>query len=110
MGMGLASSNASGVQPTISSIVPASGTSAGGTRVTIQGSNFQTGATATIGGLALSNLVVQSNSIQGTTPAHVAGGAEVVVTNPGGQSSVFKALLHNQGFEAGSTEWLFFGT
>lgn len=95
--------------PGIRSISPSSGTTNGGTLVTIFGSNFQSGATATIGGLPLTNLTVHSGSIQGTTTAHVAGGADVVVTNPDGQNAVVRALLHNQGFEAGRAQWVLSG-
>ncbi len=38
--------------PTVSSILPVSGTTAGGTPVTITGTGFLTGATVTIGGTA----------------------------------------------------------
>jgi phospholipase C len=96
--------------PGISSISPATGSTQGGTAVTIIGTNFQTGATVTIGGVKLTNATVRSTTIQGTTPAHVAGGADIVVTNPDGQHATLKATLHNQGFESGSSEWVFAGT
>jgi phospholipase C len=96
--------------PSIRSISPGSGTSNGGTVVTILGANFQAGATVTIGGLPLAYPSVQSGSIQGITPAHLAGGADIVVTNPDGQHTTVKALLHNQGFEAGSAQWILSGT
>ncbi len=95
--------------PDIHSISPSSGTTKGGTTVTISGSNFQSGATATIGGVPLANVTVHGGSIVGTTPAHVAGGADVIVTNPDGQGATIKARLHNQSFEAGNSEWLFVG-
>jgi phospholipase C len=91
--------------PGIRSISPSSGTAKGGTTVTILGTNFQSGAQATIGGLPLTSVTVHSGSLVGTTPAHVAGGADVVVTNPDGQYATFRSLLHNQGFEAGSSQW-----
>src|SRR5271156_5248216 len=96
--------------PSVRSISPCSGTTKGGTLITILGANFQTGATVTIGGLPLANLTVHSGSIQGTTPAHLAGGADVVVTNPDGQHATIQALLHNQGFEAGKSQWILSGT
>src|SRR5208282_4007130 len=99
-----------GAPPSIRSISPSSGTSSGGTLVTIVGSNFQSGATATVGGLPLTHLTVHSGSIQGITSAHVAGGADVVVINPDGQHTMVKALLHNQGFEAGTSQWILSGT
>jgi glucose/arabinose dehydrogenase len=69
---------------TVTGISPNAGTLAGGQAVTITGSNFTTTAetTATIGGLALSNMVVQnSTTITGITPPSTAGLKDVVVTN-----------------------------
>jgi ribosomal protein S11 len=74
--------------PTVSGISPSSGPTAGGTSVTITGTNF-TGATGvTIGGAAATNVVVVSGtSITATTPAGTAGTASVVVTTPGGSNA-----------------------
>jgi hypothetical protein len=71
--------------PTVTSITPNSGTTLGGTAVTITGANF-TGATAvTIGGTAATTVSVSSaTTILATTPAHAPGPASVVVTTPGG--------------------------
>jgi hypothetical protein len=75
------------VVPSISSISPISGPLAGGTRVTITGTNFITGATVTIDGVAASNIGVNSStSITATTPAGTAGAKNVVVTNPDSQT------------------------
>jgi RHS repeat-associated protein len=73
--------------PTVSSINPTSGTTAGGTPVTITGSNFQSGATVSLGGVAATGVTVTPPStINATTGAHAAGVANVVVTNPDTQS------------------------
>ena len=71
--------------PTFTSISPTSGTTAGGTAVTITGTGF-TGATAvTIGGATATSLsVVSDTEITATTPAGTAGTANVVITAPGG--------------------------
>jgi hypothetical protein len=72
--------------PTINSINPSSGSTAGGTSVTVSGGGFVAGTTVTLGGSALANLVVvNANSITGSTPAHSAGLVNVVVTNPDAQ-------------------------
>ncbi len=69
----------------MTSVSPNSGTTAGGTAVTLTGTNFVTGATVTFGGTAATNVVVvSSTSITATTPAHAAGAVTVAVTNPGG--------------------------
>ena len=73
--------------PTITGISPASGTTAGGTVVTITGTNFYSPATVTIGGFASSLFVVDNaTQIKAVTPAGTAGAQDVVVTNPDGQS------------------------
>ena len=71
--------------PTVTSIVPNSGASTGGTAVTIAGAGF-TGATGvTIGGTAATNVIVVSDaSITATTPAGPLGPASVNVIAPGG--------------------------
>ena len=73
--------------PTVSSISPTSGSSTGGTSVMITGSNFVTGATVTIGGVACSNPVVSATSITCTTGSGSAGSSNIVVTNPDSQSA-----------------------
>jgi len=73
--------------PTVSAIAPTSGSTGGGTAVTITGANFATGATVTIGGTAATGVTVASaTSITATTPAHAAGAVDVVVTNPDSRS------------------------
>lgn len=72
--------------PTITSITPASGYSTGGTNVSVNGTNFYPGATLTIGGTAVTNLVrVSATRITGTTPVGTPGPADVVVGNTDGQ-------------------------
>ena len=69
--------------PTVSSIAPAGGTVAGGTRVTMSGANFVTGATVSLGGVAATGVaVVDATTVTATTGARVAGTVDVVVTNP----------------------------
>ncbi len=67
--------------PTVSSISPSSGPTAGGTLVTITGTNFAAGATVTIGGAAATGVtVVSATSITCTTPVGAAGAKSVAVT------------------------------
>lgn len=74
--------------PTLTSILPTSGSTLGGTPVTLTGTNFASGATVTIGGVpATLVVVVSSTKITAVTPAHAAGNAQVVVTNPSGESA-----------------------
>jgi IPT/TIG domain/Putative Ig domain len=75
--------------PTVGSVSPNSGSTAGGTSVTISGTNFQAGASVVFGGVAASSATVSSATrIQAVTPAHAAGPVDVVVRNPDGQSSI----------------------
>ncbi len=75
--------------PTFTSITPANGPAAGGTTVTIVGTNFVSGGSlnVTIGGVAATNVVVaDSTHITATTPAGTAGSQNVVITNNDGQT------------------------
>jgi hypothetical protein len=68
------------------SVVPASGSPAGGTPVTVSGTDFAAGAAVAIGGQPATNVNVNSStSISATTPALAAGTAnDLVVTNTDG--------------------------
>ncbi|HEY7449203.1 MAG TPA: IPT/TIG domain-containing protein, partial [Vicinamibacterales bacterium] len=70
--------------PTVTSIEPDSGSSKGGTTVTITGTNFVPGAAVSFGGIPALTLVVVATStkIVATTPSHAGGAVNVVVTNP----------------------------
>lgn len=73
--------------PTVSSVLPNSGSTSGGTAVTITGTGFASGASVQFGGVPASNVNVASGtSITATTPNHASGTVNVVVTNGDGQS------------------------
>ena len=77
----------SGPPPTVTAVSPSSGTTAGGTAVTITGANFAVGATVIFGSASATNVVVVSGTqITATTPAGSAGAVTATVSNPGGQS------------------------
>jgi hypothetical protein len=70
--------------PVITLVAAATGSSAGGTAVTITGSGFGGATAGTIGGVALTSFVVVSDtSITGTTGAHAAGLVDVRITGVG---------------------------
>jgi len=75
--------------PTLLGINPIGGPPAGDTPVTLNGMDFQDGATVTIAGAAATSVVfVDSTTITARTPPHTAPFvADVTVTNPDGQSS-----------------------
>jgi len=69
--------------PGVLSVMPALGCTFGGAAVTISGSNFLSGATVTVGGVAATSVTfVDSNTLTAVTPANSAGAENVVVTNP----------------------------
>lgn len=76
---------AANAQAVITSVTPNSGPAAGGTTVTITGTDF-TGATAVqFDGTAATSYTVDSNTqITAVTPAHAAGLVSVGVFTPGG--------------------------
>lgn len=68
---------------------PQAGPAAGGTLVTVNGTNFVTGATVTFGGNPASGLiVVNSTTITCSTPAVAAGAVDVAVTTTGGTGTL----------------------
>lgn len=74
--------------PAISSVSPNSGDAAGGTAVTITGSNFASGAAVSFGGSPAANVsFVSSTQLKSITPAHASGSVTVVVTNPDGTNA-----------------------
>ena len=81
---------AGSIAPSISSLTPSSGPGAGGTVVTITGTNFTSATAVTIDTttfLAGSFTVVDDNHITFTTPAHIASTVDVSVTNTGGSAA-----------------------
>jgi len=81
--------------PTISGVQPTSGSTGGGTVVTITGTNFQAGATVKFGSIAASSVSVDSaTSIVATAPAQAAGPASITVTNPDGQSATANGFTY----------------
>jgi IPT/TIG domain-containing protein/S-layer family protein len=79
-------------------VFPASGPPDGGTPLSITGTDFQPGATVTIGGVAAGNVVVNSsNSISATSPLLAAGTVnDLTVANPdGSEGTLPKAWVAN---------------
>ncbi|MDA8295329.1 MAG: IPT/TIG domain-containing protein [Actinomycetota bacterium] len=73
--------------PVVTSISPTSGPTAGGTSVTITGTNLA-GATAVVFGTTAGSITAdRATSITATSPAESAGTVDVTVTTPGGTSA-----------------------
>jgi hypothetical protein len=74
--------------PTVTGISPNSGTTLGGTSVTITGTNLAGASAVTIGGNACTPLSANSaTSATCTTAAHAAGAVSVLVTTSGGTNA-----------------------
>lgn len=76
----------------VNSIAPATGSTSGGTAITLTGSLFQSGATVTVGGQFATNVnVVNATTITALSPVGPAGDLsipqDIVVRNPDGTSS-----------------------
>ncbi|MFJ1270235.1 IPT/TIG domain-containing protein, partial [Legionella lytica] len=77
------------VAPTLSSVLPSSGSIAGGTTITLTGSGFIPGMSVTLGGTAATNVtVVNSTTLTAVTPAHASGAVNVVATNTVGSATL----------------------
>jgi len=73
--------------PTVTSVSPSSGPTAGGTPVTIKGTGFLSGATVTIGSAATSVKVESPTELKATTATTAAGSDAVVVKDANGTST-----------------------
>lgn len=105
--------------PTITSVTPAGGPTAGGTVITVVGTLFKAGAlvTLTVGGTGVqaTNVIIDSATrLRATTPAHAPGLASITVRNPvdaleGSRADVFTyipapritSITPNTGFTSG---------
>ena len=80
--------------PTYTSLTPSSGTTAGGTSVTITGTNLSSATSVTVGG---STATINSNTataITITTPSGSAGAKNVVITTAGGSVTAGSAFTY----------------
>jgi IPT/TIG domain len=81
--------------PTVSGVTPNSGTTLGGTTITVTGTNFGEGATVAVGGAAATNVVVTSpTSLTAVTAQRSAGNVEVTVTLNGRSGSLPGAFTY----------------
>lgn len=94
------------VAPTVTSVNPTTGTTAGGTVVAVVGTNF-VGATAVkFGSTAAASFTVNSNtSISATSPAEAAATVDITVTNIAGTSPTGAADQFTFTAPAGATDF-----
>jgi hypothetical protein len=80
---------------TIASISPATGAAAGGTPVTIKGTNLDGATAAALGGVALTSFVVVNNTtITGVSGAHSAATVNVTVTDDSGTLTLTNGYVY----------------
>jgi hypothetical protein len=76
---------------TVIAISPGSGTTLGGTAITITGTHFAAGATVMIGGAAATSItLVSDTSITAMTPQHATGASDVIVS-AGGKTGTLRS-------------------
>lgn len=84
-----------GAAPKVTSASPSTVSAAGGARVTLTGTGFDSTASVSVDGVAAKDVVVDSaTSLRATVPAHVAGAAPVVVTTSTGGPSPATSLTY----------------
>lgn len=82
------SATPSGPVATVTMVSPSSGTTTGGTRVTISGANFSKATAVTFGLISISSFTIESDGqIVATSPAESAGTVDVTITTPSGTSA-----------------------
>ena len=75
--------------PTLTAVAPNSGPTAGGTLITLTGTDFVAGAAVNVGGILADSITfVSPTTITARTPAHTAGAVTVTVTFPGGAQAI----------------------
>ncbi|MEM7166913.1 MAG: IPT/TIG domain-containing protein [Planctomycetota bacterium] len=86
---GIALEPALGTQPpTLLGVTPNTGSTAGGTVVSLTGTGFTAGDTVTFDGLPAFVTFNSPGQLTATTPAHAAGSVDVVVANANGSSTL----------------------
>jgi hypothetical protein len=75
--------------PAITSVTPTNGSTAGGTLVTIAGSNFVSGLSVFFGASNAASVNFSNAAlVTAIAPSHSSGAVDVTVQNPGGQSAI----------------------
>jgi hypothetical protein len=95
--LGVCIATGTGPAPTVTFIQPDHGPAAGGTPVTITGTNFVSGDLVTIGGAVATGVsVVNSTTITALTGAHATGTVDVVVTSGGSPATLGSSFFYTQ--------------
>ncbi|WP_198598423.1 putative Ig domain-containing protein, partial [Mangrovicella endophytica] len=84
----------SGTSPTVTGITPTSGSTAGGTAVTLDGTNLANVTSVTFDGVAATSVSATATSITATTPAHAPGIVNVTVSGTTGSATVVNGFTY----------------
>jgi formylglycine-generating enzyme required for sulfatase activity len=94
-GIGFRAARAPYEMPAVNGIAPTSGPTAGGTLITLTGTNLLGAAGVTVGGVAASSVqVINATTVTAVTPAGTAGTAAVAITTPGGTANLPGAFTY----------------
>jgi hypothetical protein len=81
--------------PTLTAVSPAEGSALGGTQLTLGGTNFESGATVSVGGTPATQVIVLgSTAIQCLSPPGTPGVVDVAVTTRGGTATLEDAFTY----------------
>lgn len=83
--------------PTITSVTPSTGSTAGGQSVTLSGTGLSGATAVTLGGSAASITANTASAITITTPAHASGAVNVVVSTPAGTVTATNGYTYGSG-------------
>jgi len=91
--------------PTVTAITPSAGPVYGGSAVTVEGTNFTSRSTATVGGVSLTNVRVARDgaSLTAVMPANSAGAMDVIVTATGGSATLTSGFTYMDGVSVSPT-------
>lgn len=82
--------------PTVATVTPTTGGTAGGTAVTITGTNFWNVSSVTFGGTAATSVrVTSTTTLTCVSPAKTAGAVTVAVVTPGGTGTKTTAFTYS---------------
>lgn len=81
--------------PTLDNVSPATGVTAGGTLITLTGSNLTGTSSVTLDGINATDVAVVSDTrVTALTPAHDAGTVNIVLTSPNGEATLIDSYTY----------------
>lgn len=95
------------IPPRLDAVSPTSGTTAGGTTLTLTGNSFDgRPLSVSVGGAAATSVTrVSATQVTCVTPAGVAGAADVAISTPGGTATRSGAFTYLAGFDPTTLSW-----